>query len=97
MIRAVLIAVALAALAFGLALWSGVLDAGCTGFQWAQWLWPDMASCCASHDLGGTDGALFDCLIGAGVPAVLTALGVLIMAAVRPIYIISVRWRTRKR
>lgn len=92
-----LAAAALAVLAFVAALSFGVFDAGCTGFQWAQWIWPDIAACCSAHDIGGSDGALLDCLVGAGVPAVLTALGVLIMAAIRPIYILSERWRNRGR
>ena len=67
MICAALIAVALAVLALGLALWTGALDTGCTGFQWAEWVWPTIRQCCTAHDLGGTDGGLLDCLL-TGLP-----------------------------
>lgn len=88
MARAVLIAAAIAALAFGLALWSGVLDTGCTGFQWAEWIWPGISQCCTTHDLGGSDGALLDCLL-TGLPGWLgpfAAIGVALMLAARPLY-----------
>lgn len=37
---------------------------GCTGFWWAEWLFP-VRQCCEAHDVGGTDGALLDCLMAA--------------------------------
>lgn len=58
---------------------------GCTGFWLAEWVWP-IHQCCVEHDLGGTDGVLLDCLINAGVPAVLAALGIFGMAFWRPLY-----------
>lgn len=63
---------------------AGVSD-GCTGFGWAEWIWP-VYDCCADHDFGGTDGVLLDCLSSAGVPVTLAALGIAIMAFWRPLY-----------
>lgn len=88
MICAALIAVALAVLALGLALWTGALDTGCTGFQWAEWVWPTIRQCCTAHDLGGTDGGLLDCLL-TGLPGwagPFAAIGVALMLAARPLY-----------
>lgn len=61
---------------------------GCTGFQWAEWLFPPISQCCAAHDLGGTDGQLLDCLMAqlpewAWAPA---AFCVALMILLRPIY-----------
>ena len=63
-------------------------DGGCTGFGWAQWLFPKIGQCCSVHDAGGSDGALLDCLqmnlpAWAWVPA---ALGVAGMILFRPLY-----------
>lgn len=77
-----------AVLAFGLALWAGWLDAGCTGFQWAELIWPGIRTCCIDHDLGGSDGALLDCLLTflPGWTGPLAAIGVALMLVARPIY-----------
>lgn len=66
---------------------------GCTGFQWAEWLF-DIRSCCVAHDFGGSDGALLDCLLNntpawLGVPVILA---VALMYALRPIVR---KWRNR--
>lgn len=70
----------------------GVTD-GCTGFWWAELIWP-IYECCVEHDFGGSDGVLLDCIIGAGVPAALAALAVFIMAFFRPIYEAMLRLKT---
>lgn len=70
---------------------SGAIDVvsdGCTGFQWAQWFWPEIERCCRLHDAGGSDGALLDCLFAnlpewAWAPA---AFCVALMVLFRPIY-----------
>lgn len=69
-------------------------DEHCTGFQWAEAIFPAIRSCCAVHDVGGTDGALLDCLQD-GLPAwawALAAFGVAFMVFLRPIY----NWMQRK-
>lgn len=69
-------------------------DGGCTGFDWAEKLWPDATACCLAHDLGGTDGALLDCLTAA-LPTWAwagAAFGVALMVLVRPAY----NWMQRK-
>lgn len=69
---------------------------GCTGFQWAEWLFPKITTCCSIHDAGGTDGALLDCLQmnlpGWAWPA--AALGVTVMVLLRPLYVL---WQKRRR
>lgn len=60
---------------------------GCTGFQWAEWLFP-IRACCDVHDLGGSDGTLLDCLL-ANTPEwawPIVGLCVALMLLVRPIY-----------
>ena len=65
----------------------GVSD-GCTGFGWAEWLFPKITACCQIHDSGASDGFLLDCLQQsippwAWAPA---AFCVALMILVRPIY-----------
>lgn len=71
---------------------------GCTGFQWAEWLFPKISKCCLIHDAGGTDGTLLDCLQmnlpGWAWPA--AAAGVAIMVLLRPIYVKWQQWRKDK-
>ena len=60
----------------------------CTGFEWTEWLFPALTECCASHDIGGSNGALLDC-IEAVVPGWAYPIGavfVVLMIWVRPIY-----------
>jgi hypothetical protein len=68
-------------------------DEGCTGFPDRLGPW-DWSACCLSHDAGGTDGMLLDCLVNAtpGVPAVLCVLAVFLMALFRPVYNLGQRW-----
>lgn len=64
------------------------LSDGCTGFQWAEWLFPAISPCCVAHDLGNSDGQLLDCLM-ANTPEwswAIVALCVAIMILFRPIY-----------
>jgi hypothetical protein len=69
---------------------------GCTGFQWAEWIWPAIHECCATHDYGGSDGQLLDCLTGAGgVPAMLALVGIAIMVLARPAYELWLRIKNR--
>lgn len=61
---------------------------GCSGFKFAEWLFPKITDCCVAHDLGGTDGTLLDCLQQA-IPAwawAPAAFCVALMILVRPIY-----------
>lgn len=58
---------------------------GCTGFTWAEWIWP-IRACCEAHDAGGSDGALLDCWTGAGMPIGIAGLALLVMIIARPIY-----------
>ena len=63
-------------------------DGGCTGFGWAEALFPRISACCAVHDVGGTDGTLLDCLqqalpTWAWAPA---AVAVALMVLYRPVY-----------
>ena len=61
---------------------------GCTGFWWAEWIFPAVSACCIQHDLGGSDGALLDCLMSA-LPAwawAFAAFGVALMVLWRPVY-----------
>lgn len=71
------------------------LSDGCTGFQWAEWIFPSIRSCCEAHDGGGSDGLLLDCL-QANIPEwawPFAALGVALMILFRPI----VRWLRSRR
>lgn len=63
---------------------------GCTGFGWAEWLFPAIRQCCEIHDLGGSDGGLLDCLQSTLPPWAwgAAALCVALMIVFRPIY----RW-----
>ena len=64
-----------------------VID-GCTGFQWAEWIYPAIRVCCDVHDMGGTDGTLLDCL-QSSIPDwawPVAAVGVAIMVLFRPVY-----------
>jgi hypothetical protein len=68
---------------------------GCTGFQWAEWLFPKITACCTIHDTGGTDGTLLDCL-QTSVPEwawPFAAASVAVMVLFRPVY----NWLKRKR
>ena len=61
---------------------------GCSGFGWAEWLFPKITDCCRWHDLGASDGYLLDCLQQsippwAWAPA---AFCVALMILARPIY-----------
>ncbi len=60
---------------------------GCTGFQWAEWVF-DIRGCCEVHDLGGSDGTLLDCLeiVLPGWAYPFAAFGVFLMIVFRPIY-----------
>jgi hypothetical protein len=63
---------------------------GCTGFQWAELIFPAIRACCVVHDAGGSDGLLLDCL-QSSVPEWVwpfAAVGVALMVLFRPI----VRW-----
>lgn len=76
-----------------------VMSDGCTGFWWAEWIWP-VHQCCVEHDLSGTDGLLLDCIASAGVPSALAALAVLVMAILRPAYETILRlgvWLSRRK
>lgn len=69
---------------------------GCTGFQWAEWIFPAIRSCCVVHDAGGSDGLLLDCLM-ANVPDwawPFAAGGVALMVLFRPI---RRWWQARRR
>lgn len=60
---------------------------GCTGFQWAEWLFP-VHACCVVHDGGGSDGQLLDCLMQ-NTPTwtwALVVLCVAVMVLFRPLY-----------
>jgi hypothetical protein len=61
---------------------------GCSGFQWAEWFFPDARMCCAVHDAGGSNGQLLDCLQSV-LPHwayVVAAFFVALMILFRPIY-----------
>lgn len=61
---------------------------GCSGFQWAEWIFPAIRDCCVVHDLGGSNGALLDCL-QAVLPHwayVIAGFCVALMILVRPLY-----------
>ncbi len=63
------------------------LSDGCTGFQWAEWLFT-VRACCDVHDFGGSDGTLLDCLL-ANTPEwtwPLVGLCVVLMLLFRPLY-----------
>ena len=47
---------------------------GCTGFWWAELIWPGVYECCVEHDVGGSDSTLLDCWTGQGCPLPLQAL-----------------------
>lgn len=61
---------------------------GCSGFQWAEWLFPATRQCCAEHDFGGSNGTLLDCLESVlpiwAYP--IAAVFVALMVIVRPLY-----------
>lgn len=61
---------------------------GCSGFWLLEWIFPSITNCCTVHDMGGTDGALLDCL-QAALPAwawAPAALCVALMVLFRPVY-----------
>lgn len=70
---------------------------GCTGFNWAEWLFPAIRGCCAEHDGGGSNGALLDCLesVLPGWAYVIAAFCVALMILLRPLYHLITR-RGRK-
>ena len=61
---------------------------GCSGFSWAEWLFPATRTCCDLHDAGGTDGELLDCLQGVLPPWAwaIAAFLVALMILIRPLY-----------
>jgi hypothetical protein len=69
-------------------------DGGCTGFQWAERLFSGINACCVDHDMGGSDGALLDCLMAALPPWAwfFAGLSVSLMILLRPIYV----WMQRR-
>lgn len=64
-------------------------DGKCTGFGWAEWLFPQVNACCVEHDVGGSDGELLDCLFGVLPPWAwaFAAFGVALMVLFRPVYV----------
>jgi len=71
-----------------------MISDGCTGFQWAEALFP-VRACCEIHDAGGTDGGLLDCLMQNTPPTTWPIVGlcVAVMILVRPAY----RWFRNRR
>ncbi len=65
-----------------------MISDGCSGFGWAEWLFPTIRSCCVDHDFGGSDGALLDCLQQSLPPWAwaIAAVCVAGMILIRPIY-----------
>lgn len=70
---------------------SGTVDLvsdGCSGFQWAEWFFPAIRACCVTHDFGGSNGTLLDCLEGVlpwwAYP--IAAVFVALMIIARPLY-----------
>ncbi len=65
-----------------------LISDGCSGFAWAEAIWPSISQCCLVHDLGGTDGMLVDCLQGALVWWLWWAipLALLVVTLFRPLY-----------
>ena len=61
---------------------------GCSGFQWAELIWPAIHDCCAMHDYGGSDGQLLDCLQSVLPPWAwaIAAFCVALMILLRPLY-----------
>jgi hypothetical protein len=73
------------------------LSDGCTGFGWAEWLFPQVTACCVEHDAGASHGALLDCLLTslplwAHFPA---AVCVAVMILFFPAYQATKRWLSR--
>lgn len=69
---------------------------GCSGFQWAESLFPQITQCCVVHDFGGSNGALLDCL-QAVLPHwayVIAAFCVAVMILFRPFYRLVKKWLT---
>jgi hypothetical protein len=68
-------------------------DGACTGFPdgIGPWNW---AACCLPHDVGGSDGALVDCIAAhaPGLPIVVILAAVTLMALLRPLYNLGQRW-----
>jgi len=66
---------------------------GCTGFWWAEWLFP-VRQCCVEHDLGGSDGVLLDCLMANTPEWTWPVVGLCVTAMIlfRPVY----HWLKRK-
>lgn len=65
-----------------------MISDGCSGFQWAEWLFPSISACCQIHDAGGSDGGLLDCL-QANLPPwawAIAAFCVALMVLLRPLY-----------
>lgn len=61
---------------------------GCSGFQWAEALFPAIRQCCTTHDYGGSNGQLLDCLQSV-LPHwayVIAAFCVALMILLRPLY-----------
>lgn len=64
------------------------LSDGCSGYWWAETVFPAIRDCCAVHDAGGSDGQLLDCLQGVLPPWAwaTAAFCVALMILVRPLY-----------
>jgi hypothetical protein len=70
---------------------SGTVDLvsdGCSGFGWAEWLFPAARQCCVAHDFGSSNGQLLDCLQSV-LPHwayIFAAFFVALMVLFRPLY-----------
>lgn len=71
---------------------------GCTGFWWAEAIFPAITQCCAAHDFGASNGSLLDCLEGVlpdwAYP--LAGICVAVMIVFRPLYHLVKKGFTRR-